>query len=341
MNRSILVPVIILFIFSISAVLVFYSLDSLAQTSQPTPNPAVVEAAKTEFMAKICAGHGGINCSTFNSDFSVICNDGTADESLLSIYSVPQCREIIENLTNRQSDLMAQTGCYPPSEITCINQDSYDNTLQRLNSLGLVNSEFGRIELGECRNEINIYQSKNTDYKQCLQKNKIAPINLPGDRLALPILKSIFCPMFYGKNASYDSDIDLCVCDMGYLKYNGACQSESSVCKIKHGPGFVAQNRNCVQSTQTAAKTPEPPSSVQIKTPPVSSVTLKNSPYPVASLTVQVSTDLTTLEEQNESQNTSEPPPPIKVPDISPQNVFKNIINSVVSGIKNIFKIFR
>lgn len=329
--------------------IVFTILDSRSRASGETavsvptitPDAQTIEKAWTEFMAKICAGHGGVNCSAFNSDFSVVCNDGTTDESLLSIYSVPQCREIIENLTNRQSDLMAQTGCYPPSEITCIDQGSYNNTFQRLSSLGLANSEFGRIELGECRNEINIYQRKNTDYKQCLQENKIAPINLPGDRLALPILKSIFCPMFYGKNASYDSDIDLCVCDAGYLKYNGACQSESSICKIKYGPSFVAQNGNCVQSTQTAAKTPEPPSPVQIKTPPVPSVTLQNSPYPVAGLTIQVSTNLTNLEEQNESQSTSEPPPPIKVPGIFPQNMLKNIINSVVSGIKDIFRIFR
>lgn len=340
MSRNVLILAVIVFVLIAFVSADFYSLDGSAQTIQPTPDSAIVEAAKADFMAKICAGHGGVNCSIFNPDFSIVCNDGTVDESLLSIYSLPQCRETIENLTDQQSDLMAQTGCYPPSEITCIDQGSYNNTLQRLSSLGLVNSEFGRIELGECRNEINIYQSKNTDYKQCLAKNNIAPINLPGDRLALPILKAIFCPMFYGKNTSYDSDIDLCVCDMGYLKYRGTCQSESSICKIKHGPGFIAQNGNCVQSAQITAKTPEPLSPVQTTILPVPSGTAQNNPYPVASLTIQVSTDLKNLDEQNKNQNISESPPSIKVPDISPQNILKNIINSVVSGIKNIFRIF-
>lgn len=320
---------------------IVFAVDKLANaTTTPisTPDAQTIEKATAEFMANICAEHGGINCSEINSGFSVVCNDGTIDESPVSIFSIPQCQETINNLVDQQSDLMAETGCYPPSEITCIDQKSYNDTFRRLDSVGLVNSELGKIELGECWKEVLAYRDKNSDYKQCLAENNIAPINLPGDRLALPILKAIFCPMFYGKNASYDSDLDLCVCDPGYFKYNGACAEQSSVCKLKYGSNSYVQNGYCIHPIQSPLNSLNPGLSVQIKNTRLPSNAANNSPYPVPSLTVQISPSQTN---QGLDKNISEPPPSIIVPDISPQNILKNIITSIVSGIKNIFRIFR
>ena len=111
---------------------VIFAVNQLANatsslTPQATPDAATLEKAKNEFLANICSGHGGVNCSVLNSDASVVCNDGTVDESLPTIYAVPQCQQAIENAANQQSDFMDKSGCYPPSEMTCTTEQSYQN----------------------------------------------------------------------------------------------------------------------------------------------------------------------------------------------------------------------
>jgi hypothetical protein len=316
----------------------FYSSISTAQTVQPTPDPATIEKATNDYLADICKDHGGINCSAINSDYPIVCNDGTVDESLISIFSVPQCQESINNLVNEQSDLMAETGCYPPSEITCISQESYNSTYQRLNSLGMANTELGRIELAECWKEVLDYQTKNNDYKLCLSENKIAPIDLPTDRLVLPILKAVFCPMFYGVNSTYEPYSDLCVCDEGYVKNNGTCLAESSICQLNYGTDSYAQGGNCIKPTLALINNPRQ-APLQTNNTPLPSVTVSTSPTSSSNPPIQTFPSPPIVNEQY--QNISEPPPPIIVPDISPQNIFKNIFSSIASGIKNIFRIFR
>jgi hypothetical protein len=67
-----------------------------AQTANQTPSPAEIEKYTNEYMAKICSGHGGVNCSVINNDASIVCNDGTIDTSLSTIYAIPQCQATIQ-----------------------------------------------------------------------------------------------------------------------------------------------------------------------------------------------------------------------------------------------------
>src|SRR3989338_11701790 len=159
-----------------------------------TPDPATIEKAKNEYLANICAGHGGVNCSILNKATSIVCNDGTIDESLSTIYAIPQCQKTIEDIATQQSDFMAKSGCFPPSEMTCTNDLSYQNLFKHLNASGSAYSELGKNELAQCRKQISDYTRDNKNYKQCLI-NHGQPQFEPSGRIVLPILKAAFCPL--------------------------------------------------------------------------------------------------------------------------------------------------
>ena len=242
MPRKRLTPILAL-IFSFF--LVTYSL-----AANPTPDPATIEKAKNEYLANICAGHGGVNCTIINPDASVTCNDGAIDPFPI-IYAVPECQKIIEDLDNQQSDFMTKSGCYPPSEVGCFGQQSYQSLSKVLSEMDLLNSELGKEELTQCSQQIQDYQIKNKDYKLCLQEYNNTEFNPRNDRLVLPILKTIFCPIFYGGKSHYDSAAELCLCDNGYFQSNGQCINASLICQSKYGPDVYAQNGNCIKQTST------------------------------------------------------------------------------------------
>src|SRR3989344_3436984 len=189
----------------IIALLFSFFLVTFSLAANPTPDPATIEKATNEYLANICAKHGGVNCSVINQGASIICNDGTIDESLSTIYAVPQCQKIIEDLANQQSKFMAESGCFPPSEMGCFSEQSYQNLYKILTASRLANSELGRNELVQCRQQIADYQTKETNYRQCLAKNNNSAFALSG-KSVLPMLKTIFCPIFYGNESSYDYD---------------------------------------------------------------------------------------------------------------------------------------
>lgn len=210
----------------------------------PTPIPSLIYDG--------CSDHEGVNCSILNPDASVVCNDGTIDESFV-IYAVPQCQKTIENISKQESAFMAKSGCIPPGEMACINEESYRNLLNKLTSSGLNDSELGKNELAECRKQTQDYATKNADFRQCLAENNNPQLNLSGNRLFLPIFKAVFCPIFYGEHATYDYDSNLCLCDEGYFMSNTSetglsnkqCVNASLICQSKYGPGTSAQNGNC------------------------------------------------------------------------------------------------
>lgn len=200
---------------------------------------------------KVCIGHKGVNCSIINTDASVVCNDGSVDDSVPFIYAVPQCRKEIEKQTQEQSEFMTKSGCFPPSEMGCINDESYNSLVNKLRLEGLENSELGKNELNQCKSQIDEYRGWDEDFRACLEKNNNPDFNLPGNRLVQPILKTVFCPVFYG-NSTYDYDTDMCFCDKGYFLSGEKCVEASQICRSKYGAGSKAQNGNCITNGASA-----------------------------------------------------------------------------------------
>ena len=207
------------------------------KTSAQTPDP--------NFELSFCKEHGGINCSIIKPDASVVCNDGTIDESFI-IYGVPECQETIENLANQQSYFMAESGCVPPSEMACTNNESYQNLYNHLVNLGLENSELGKNELDQCLQQKEEYKIKNLDYKQCLSENKKDQFDLIGGSYTKPLLKTIFCPIFYGDKSYFDPEINLCLCEEGYFMSDGKCEDPILICQSKYGPSAIYEQGDCV-----------------------------------------------------------------------------------------------
>lgn len=298
------------------------------------PDTQTIEKLTAEFMAKICAGHGGVNCSIINDDASVVCNDGTIDKLYPTIYAIPQCHKTIEDITDQQSDFMAKSGCFQPSEMTCINEQSYQNLYKILAASGLADSELGRNELTQCRYDIDIYQAKNADYKRCLSENNNSQFDLPNDRLVLPVLKAVFCPMFYGNNVSYDLETDLCVCDSGSFMSGGKCTDASLICQEKYGPGAFAQKGNCIKPALVPKETaPTPTIQPKINSAPSAVLkptyqTIEPAPAPYISTLPEIATE---PDNQPALTNPADKP--------KTGGAIRNIISSIISGIKNILKL--
>jgi hypothetical protein len=192
----------------------------------------------------ICASNGGVDCSITHPEAFVVCKDGTVDKSFI-IYTVPQCREELKVKTRDESAFLTQSGCFPPSEIGCINLESYKNLSKVLEDSEFVGSELGRIHLSLCLSEISLFNELNLEYKQCLVKNGRPDFTLSG-RETLPLLKSIFCPAFYGDNSYYNFNADLCLCNEGYyMSSGGKCVGGDQVCSIKYGDNSYTKGSNC------------------------------------------------------------------------------------------------
>ena len=337
MNRDAFILATLVFILVTFIVTGFYSLNGLAQTNQPTLDPAVIEAAKAEFLAKICAGHGGVNCSIINSDASVVCNDGTIDTSLSTIYAISQCQKTIEDLANQESDFMAESGCFPPSEISCINEGAYQNLFKHLASSGSANSELGRNELAQCRQDIANYNKDNKNYRQCLI-NHGRPQFEPSGKIVLPILKAAFCPLFYGNNSSYDFETDLCLCDNGYFLHNGQCLQADKICQEKYGSQASAKNGDCTTSPNTSTVRPaisprSSPTKNSLNPPEVILPTPDQilNYQPRASTLPEITTSLSPYDTiEVEPRYTEESKP----------GFIQNIIISIISGIKKMLRLF-
>lgn len=301
-----------------------------AQTANNTLSNIEIEQKKTEFLSRICAEHGGVNCSIINKDASIVCNDGTIDNYFLTIYGVPQCQETINALTKDQSDFMAESGCFPPSELRCIDEGSYQKLSNQLLKSGLIYTELGKGELAECRKQIGGYKKDADKYKQCLAVNG-KPNFEPSGKVILPVLKAVFCPIFYGNKASYDSETELCRCDSGYFMNDEQCVQASQICQAKYGPWASAKNGNCVVASVTStfvrsitsAKTPEP-RSYPTQTPDALQ-TINYRPQTSA----LPATILPSPEEISENQ--------LPKPEV---NFVQNIISSIISGLKKMLRLF-
>jgi hypothetical protein len=137
------------------------------------------------------------------------------------------------------------------------------NLSTHLASLGVLNSELGKNELNQCRQQIISYRNKSQDYKQCLIKNNNSEFSLPTNRVVQPLLKTFFCPIFYGDNSSYDPDADLCFCGKGSFLSDDKCVDASSICRKKYGTKSYSKNGNCLNTSNTStlkptASTPPP-----------------------------------------------------------------------------------
>ncbi|MEX2090973.1 MAG: hypothetical protein WD989_02500 [Candidatus Paceibacterota bacterium] len=278
----------------------------------------------------VCVGHGGVDCAVLKPDASVTCKDGTKDDSLPFIYAVPQCQEEIELLTQQQADFMTTSGCFPPSEMGCMNSQSYNSVLERLRAQGLENSELGKNELNKCGQQIQEFRSLNAEFQSCLVDNNNPNFSLPGNRLVQPILKAVFCPLFYGYS-TYNSETDTCLCDNGYFLFGERCVEANMACKSKYDANYYAQNGNCVALKPPSAQ-PSPlpgktPSSSPIKTPdsvfisPSSSRPTGLFPAPLISPTIS-------------AQETTDPQ---KAPPVSSGNFVVSIFNKILLIIKKIF----
>ncbi len=230
-------------------------------TPQPTPDAATIEKAKSEYLSKICSGHGGVNCSVINKDATITCGDGTIDNSLPTIYAVPQCQEIIKTRATAEANFMAESGCFPPYEMTCINSQSYQNLYNHLSSLGVANSELGKGELAQCTEDIKTYEKNLANYKTCLSNTDNSNFE-PSGKIVLPMLKVAFCPIYYGPNSEYSQSADLCLCDEGYFVSGQQCIQADKLCKNSYGPDAYAQQGNCIVPKNTpiatTVATPEP-----------------------------------------------------------------------------------
>ena len=198
---------------------------------------------------------------------------------------------------------MIESGCFPPSEMDCYNENSYKGQSEHLKSSGLLNSELGKDSLVICRQQITAYQTRNNQYKQCLFNNGNPDFDLPTNRLIQPLLKAAACFSIYGQNSSYNPDYDLCVCSSGYFLdqavFGGTCQSETLACQSKYGQNTLAQKGNCYctdgyrlneAKTQCVQNQPEVKQQSTIKPPSPPTVTPQttnkptNLPQPTAKL---------------------------------------------------------
>ena len=295
-------------------------------------NAVVPEELKPEF-AKICSGNGGINCSIIRADGFVVCNDGKINQSNL-IYAIPECHETLTRIADQESELMAKSGCYPPSEMGCFEEKSFSNLSARLKSSGLLNSELGKEELSQCHSQITEYNRKNIDYKLCLIQNGQSQINYSGKTI-LPILKAAFCPIFYGDKSSYDYDSDLCICDSDSFMFNGRCTDQSLICRTKYGSGVSAENGNCLCQTGYQFD--------QIKTS-----CIKTTPVPTHKPAVTYLPKITITQPTTRTENNNtfySPKPTIPTPNISPEMNYENssfigkLINSFKTAFRNMLKL--
>lgn len=320
--------VAVVFVFGID----FFFFESLAQTRQPDIDTETREKITTEYLAKICSGHGGVNCSIVNPDTAIVCNDGVIDNSLISIYAVPQCQETLKNISKRQSDFMAESGCFPPSELRCINEESYRSLYRNLSASRLANSELGRNELAQCQKQIGGFAQDNKNYRQCLKNHGQPNFELSGKAI-LPILKAVFCPVFYGNKSFYNQDTDLCQCEKGYFMDNEQCVEASQLCKSKYGSSFFAQNGNCRQEVTYPKITP--------LTEKLSTITSSETPLPT----------VINMPAQTYQPYRSEISETLRIPKYQPEElgvpvpklkngIIKNIVGFIISSLKNIFKLF-
>src|SRR3989338_700442 len=310
----------------IMSLLFFFFLVTFSLAADPTPDPATIARATAEFLAKICSGHGGVNCSIINKDASIVCNDGTIDTSLSTIYAVPQCQKIIEARADAESDFMAESGCFPPSELRCIDENSYRRLYTKLSQNSLADSELGMGELVECREQMKEYDTETSNYKQCLTDNG-KPNFEPSGKIILPILKTLFCPLFYGNNSSYDLETNLCLCDTGYFLQNGQCVQADKICKSKYGSRSSAKNGSCIELTPTPTQVlPTPtPSKINFTQPPVvTRVPNLNSNYEPG-LSSSPEDRYIELVSPTEEKRTG---------------VIQNIINSIMSRFKKMLNLF-
>src|SRR3989344_6827743 len=315
---------IALFVGFISLTFTLLGKFALGVDSSPTPSatPPPYEA---------CVDHGGVNCSVLRPDASVVCNDGTINASF-TIYAVSQCQESIQVKFNREFKQIGDTMCYPPSEMGCSREQSYQDLKKIHSASGLVNSELSKDELAICRKQIQNYQLRNNDYNKCLVENNLSQFELAGPKLIRPVLKVVFCPIFFGDNSSYDENGDLCVCDKGYFLsetpdfYGSQCLDASLICKSKYGQNSYAKNGSCIA----------PRTSLPIyNTPPITPVTTKRAPLPSISTvigpypTTTKSYALTPLPILSETISVPAPAHPKTEP-----NLFKLIYNLLASGVK-------
>src|SRR3989344_559551 len=300
-------------------------------TPQFTPDPKMIEDGTNKLIANICSGHGGVSCSTINSNASIVCNDGTIDTSLSTIYAVPQCQKTLEDIATQQSDFMAESGCYPPSEMACIDEQSYQNLFEYFYALGLAKSELAKNELAQCRSDISAYNIDNKNYKQCLISRGRPNFELSG-KIVLPMLKAAFCPLYYGGNSSYDAGADLCLCDAGYFLQNDQCIQADKICKDKYGSKASAKNGSCIL-------------------PSTASVFLKPTPVPtpdrpaipeVISVPYNQNIDYRSVRSDLPEATTS--PIATEISDYpaeeSANSFIQNIIGRVISGIKKMLDLF-
>ena len=293
----------------------------LGATTSPIPTPPST--------INICSDRGGINCSAIRPDALVVCNDGTVHESFV-IYAVPQCQETIANIVKQQSDFMAQSGCYPPSEMGCFNEQSYQGLHKILVTNGLASSELGKSELSICRQQIGEYRTWNKEYKQCLLENDNPEFDLPNNRLVQPILKAIFCPIFYGPNSSYNPTANLCLCGSGYFTSDGWCTEELLVCQSKYGPSAYAKNGNCYTAPMTTVIPTPVPTKIFFTTPP--RVTYTPPVFLPSQPTISIAprpSQVLTFSPQFQD----------KISEIKP-NFIELMLDKILSGIKNILKLW-
>lgn len=323
MNRSALILTFVVWIL-INLIILDFSLDTSAQTNQPAPIS----------IPAICVDHGGVNCTTINPDALAVCNDGVIEESTF-IYAVPECHKTLEDTANQESDFMARNSCYPPSEMGCFSEQSYQNLHKILTTSGLANSELGKNELAQCRQQITAYALKERDYRQCLFDSGQTQFNLSG-KAGLPILKAVFCSIFYGDKSSYNSDIDLCLCNTGYFIHNDQCVQADKICQDKYGPRASAKNGNCVMPSVASAfikslispKAGQPKDNPKLLGVPLTTPEL-DTIYPAQTpLLPEIITSPSPTEISNNLGQEIE------------KSFVKNIVNSLISGLKKMLKLF-
>ncbi len=240
-----------------------------------TPDAAARAEYNKEFFAKICSGHGGVDCSVINQEGSVVCKDGTLDKNFPFIYGIPECQDQILQKADQDSDFILKSACYPPSELGCTTAQSYTNLLKYLGSVS--NSELGKLETDQCRQQMTDYAAADAEYHQCLVAQG-RPDFTPTGKLSIPLLKAVFCPIYYGKYSSYEFDLDLCVCAQGYFLNQGQCVQADQICQSIHGSGSYAKDGYCI--------IPSPPIS------PVSSTQSKKTPGIITPTPVRETTKL-------------------------------------------------
>jgi len=206
-----------------------------------------------------CSSHAGVNCSAgFDSDGSVICNDGWIDSSV-GYYSVQEC--------NICSSYLYHTGCKNKSDFNLI-RDKYGSVFSGM-----------RIEAeNKCLAEIQNYETKQVKYEQCmdLREEAVRVRSNYMDTKLKQILEQFStnntipkCP----SNSSYNNTTNNCPCDTGYIISGNSCVSADNLCKssIKDskynvttrkcecGNGFVLKNNQCISYTNTSPQTPSCP----------------------------------------------------------------------------------